>query len=101
MKTKRLRVEFVGELASRFDASAWTRSGHAIHRAGMKSVKVHCVGMVASVAKVNANPVTLAGPERGPRDSSVICPCRKFNTRDHLNIFIVRNDLVFPQGLSV
>src|SRR5215207_9383065 len=55
MKSEGFRIKFISKAAAGLDEPARARAGHAIHLAGMKPVKMDGVGMVAAIAKVNAN----------------------------------------------
>src|SRR6266508_4828101 len=101
VESKWLRVELIREITSRFDQSARTCARHTVHFAGVESVKVHRVRMIAPIAKVDSNTVSFRSSNCGAGNSSVICPRRKFNARYNFYIFVERNDLVFPQGLSM
>src|SRR5215207_725340 len=101
METKRLCIKLVGEALPRFDEPAGPCAGDTVHCAGMESVEVDRVRMVAPITKVNTNTVTFGGSDGGTRDSSVIGPGRKLDPRKNFNILIKGNDLIFPQGLPI
>src|SRR6266508_1244438 len=100
VETKRLCIKLVDKIASRFDESARTRARYAVHFTGMEAMKVHRVRMITSVAEVDSNMVAFRGSKGRTGNSAVICPRRKLDPRNNLDIFIEGNDFVLTQGLS-
>ena len=88
MKAERFRIELVREAATRLDQPAGPCAGNAVHFAGVKTVEVDRVWVVAAIAKVDANPVTLGRSKCGTGKSPVICPGREFNPRNNFYILV-------------
>src|SRR5215207_1974367 len=101
MQAKWLRIEFVGETASRFYESAGPGTRDPVHVAGMETMEMHGMWMVASVAKLDTDSVAFCGTKRWTGDPAVIGPGRELDPWDNLNVFIERDDLVLAQGLSI
>ena len=64
-------------------------------------MKMHGVRMVASVAEVDANAVTLGGSQGRPGDPAVIGPGGEFDAGDDFDIFVERHDPIFTECLSI
>ena len=100
MQAEWIRIELIDE-----SSPGWTippgPEPDAIHCAWMKAMEVHGVRMIAAIAEMDADAVAFGGADCGARDAAVIRPGRIFDAWNDFDVFIQRDNFVFPQGLPI
>src|SRR5918995_3557535 len=86
-----LGAELVGELLTRAHELE-----DAVHVCWVEAVEVDRVRVLTVVLEHHPQPVPLGGPQGRPRYLPVIGPSRVHNTRCHLNLDLLRRNLVLP-----